>query len=91
MKKEISVVFGMTVNLGNFESMRVQMGITRDLESGEDYEEELIKEAGKLRSLVYKEVSLNTKPSLEEDLEEEEKENLEGEEKNSIIIRRRKF
>ena len=37
--KEIRANFSFTKNLGNFESVKVEAGVTGELESGEDVEE----------------------------------------------------
>lgn len=41
MKKEISVHYSRTINTGNYSSQRVDMGIIRDLEIGENFTDAL--------------------------------------------------
>jgi hypothetical protein len=67
MKREINVLFGYTVNLGNFESAKISMGIARDLSEDEDMEKAMSNEFAFVQEKVVHEVEL-----LLEDLKADE-------------------
>jgi len=48
--KEISVSYGRTYNLGDFNSMKLQIGVTLDITEGEDYLKVMAKEIEALKS-----------------------------------------
>jgi len=65
MKREITVNFGYTVNLGNFENAKIHMGLTRDLSEEEDFDKAMSDEFIFVQEKVVKEVEI-----LLEDLNE---------------------
>jgi len=52
--RDLSVSYGRTFNLGNFESERVDVGTSRDLKAGESREEAMRKELIELMDFVEK-------------------------------------
>ena len=48
--KEVSVSYGRTYNLGDFNSMKLQIGVTLDITEGEDYLKVMAKEIEALKS-----------------------------------------
>ena len=67
MKKQIEVLFGYTVNVGNYESAKISMGITRDLLEDEDFDKALSNEFAFVQEKVVQEVE-----TLLEDLKTDE-------------------
>jgi len=67
MKKQIEVSFGYTVNVGNYESAKISMGITRDLLEDEDFDKALSNEFAFVQEKVVQEVE-----TLLEDLKTDE-------------------
>lgn len=41
MAREVRVTIGTTLNLGNFESLRIEIGLTDDLRQGETFDQAL--------------------------------------------------
>ena len=58
MKRQITVDFGYTVNLGNFENAKINMGITRDLSEEEDFDKALSSEFAFVQEKVVQEVEI---------------------------------
>jgi len=57
MKRQITVSFGYTKNLGNYESSRIDFGITKEIEDKEDIEKVISSEFSILKEMVKEEVS----------------------------------
>ena len=50
--RDISISIGKTVNLDNYELMRIDIGISRDLEKGEKRDKAIINEMKNLANLI---------------------------------------
>ena len=71
---KISVQYGYTKNLGNYESERLQVGIERDLEGDETPEKVWAAEFASCKDFVYESLNLKYEPS--ENAEQEVREAL---------------
>jgi len=63
---KISVQYGYTKNLGNYESERLQVGIERDLEVDETPEHAWAKEFANCSNFVHKALNLKCEPIIED-------------------------
>ena len=57
---EIEILYGFTQNLGNFESERLQVGVKRNLDPGEDLEQARTFEYLRARDFVLKSLGIES-------------------------------
>jgi len=69
---EISVTYGYTKNMGDYESERLQVTVSREVDPGEEKEEAFQKEFIDCRQFVWKALSLvrEINPQVEEQISE---------------------